>query len=350
MAKKAESQAGKKDKILVLSIDRDNDIGEKTSLKGPFIGREAVLKSAVALGLSDPSDSDSNALFQTIKVFDDLKKQYNTEVAALTGDKNVGITSDKAISDQLNQVMNRFKADYTVLVSDGAQDEQIIPIIQSRMPILSVNKIVVKQSEALESSYYKIKDFISESLENPKFSRLIFGLPAIILVLFAVFGTEGTRAVLGILGAYLLIKGFKLEHFFTGAWEEINTALSRKRAAFFLYIIGGIFIILALYRGVTGFFDYIDIGIFETVAGFLSPSIYFFFLAAAFIWVGRNILKGKRSSKKIASVIIFAFSVSLVIFNAAELILKPTLSAFNFIISIILGFILIFIAIYLELK
>ena len=350
MAQKTSIVRGKKDKILVLAIDRDNDIGEKTRIKGPLVGREAAVKAAVALGTADPSDSDTNAVFQSVKVFDDLKKQYTTELAVLTGHRNVGIQSDKIIADQLNSVMKKFKADYAVLVSDGAEDEHVVPIIQSRVPILSVNKIIVKQAEALESSYYKIKDFISESLENPKFSSLIFGLPALILVLFAIFGTEGTRAVLGILGAYLLVKGFKLEGYFTGAWEEVHAALSRKRFAFFMYTIAGIFFVLASYQGVSGFFDFVDVGFFESVAGFFSPSIYFYFISAALVWIGRNIVSEKRNVKKITSMIIFGLSIALVISSAAELILNPETSLLNFVLAIIAGFVLIFLAVYLEIK
>ena len=134
-----------KDKIIVLCVDRDNDIGEKTSFKGPILGRDKILKSANELGLADPEDSDFNALFRAVKVFDELKKRYNAEIAALTGDKNVGIQSDKKISEQLDSVLKKFKADYTILVTDGVEDEHIIPIIQSKVPIMSVRRVVVKQ-------------------------------------------------------------------------------------------------------------------------------------------------------------------------------------------------------------
>ena len=191
-----------KDKILVVCVDRDNDLGEKTSVKGPLIGKESVMKGASSLALADPSDSDANSMFQAVKVLGDMDKQYQAEVAVLTGDKDVGVKSDRKITRQLDRVLDRFKADYVVMVTDGAQDENIMPIIQSKVPILSVSRVIVKQAEQLESSYYKLKDFIEETLENPKFARLIFGLPAIALILYALFGMEGWRAIVGVVGAY----------------------------------------------------------------------------------------------------------------------------------------------------
>jgi Predicted membrane protein len=45
---------------LVICIDRDNDLGEKAKLETPIVGREANVQAAVALGIADPEDSDTN--------------------------------------------------------------------------------------------------------------------------------------------------------------------------------------------------------------------------------------------------------------------------------------------------
>ncbi|MEE9405926.1 MAG: DUF373 family protein, partial [Candidatus Aenigmarchaeota archaeon] len=118
-----------KEKILVISVDRDDDLGKKANVKGPVTGRKDVTEAAAKLALADPSDSDSNAMFQAVKVLNEMKKQYQTEVAVLTGDRNVGIVSDSEITKQLDRVLRHFRADYVVLVTDGAEDENIIPII-----------------------------------------------------------------------------------------------------------------------------------------------------------------------------------------------------------------------------
>ncbi len=338
-----------KEKILVISVDRDDDLGKKANVKGPVTGRKDVTEAAAKLALADPSDSDSNAMFQAVKVLNEMKKQYQAEVAVLTGDRNVGIVSDSEITKQLDRVLRHFRADYVVLVTDGAEDENIIPIIQSKVPILSVSRVIVKQSEQLESTYFKIKDFVEDTLENPKFSRLIFGLPAIALILYALFGIEGWRAIVGIFGAYLLIKGFKLEGYFHNAYNEFTTSFTRGRFAFFMYIIAIVFAVLATYRGYEIIADWIGIGMFETVSAYTSASIYFYFLAGVCAWIGRGINR-EKNKRKFLAMPIFGFAVSLVIYNAAELILSPEVQAMNFIYAIIMGFALLFTALLIEWK
>lgn len=339
-----------KEKLLVLSVDRDNDIGEKTDFSGPLLGREEVLEAAQALGLADPEDSDFNAMFEAVRVLGELGDEYEKEVAVITGDRNVGIKSDKEIADQLVKVLQKFSASGVILVTDGSEDEQIMPLIQSRVPIISVKRVIVKQSEQLESTYYKIKDFIEESLENPKMARLIFGLPAVILILLGVFGLEGMRFVIGILGIYLLIKGLKLERYFEGAWEELRTSFTRRRFAFFLYIVAIIFGILAAYRGYTSMLDYLNIGLFEAVGSFLGASIYIFWLTGAVAWAGRNIGLPKRKGKKVAVVPIFGLAIAMVVFSASQLMVFPEYPFAYFIFAIIVGFALLFLALFIERK
>jgi putative membrane protein len=340
----------KKEKILVISVDRDNDIGVKTGMKGPILGEDMVMKSAMKLGMTDPEDSDFNALFQAIRLSKEMKEQYSTEVAVLTGDKNVGVQSDKEISRQLDHVLKKFSADYALFVSDGSGDEHVLPLIQSRVPILSINRVVVRQSERLESGYYTIKNFLEETLEKPKVARLIFGLPAIFLILYSLFGFEGWRAIIGIIGIYLFLKGFKLDDYIYAGFDEMRTSLTRRRFAFFTYIVGIAVFIIATYWGYQAAATWLNIGIFETAAAFISGSVYFYFLAAAVAWVGRNTsLKGRRG-KSIAAVVIFGFAVSIVVYNAAELIIRPDISMMNFIFSILFGFALIFVALVMELK
>jgi len=345
----AEEAKGK-DKILVLAVDRDNDIGEKAGMRGPIVGREDMLKAAQGMGLADPEDSDMNALYQTVRVYEEVRKKYKASVAAVTGHRNVGLESDKAIAEQLDTVLKGFSADYVILVTDGTEDEHVMPIIQSKVPILSVRRVIVKQSEQLESSYYKIKDFITESLENPKFSRLVFGLPALALILWALFGVEGWRFIVGVVGAYLFIKGFKLEKYITGTAEELQSALTRRRFAFFLYIISIAFIIFASYGGYTAAEPFIEQNLFEAAAEFVLSSIYMYYVAGAVAWVGRNVGNKKRGIRTVISVLLFGLAVSLVIYSAAQLIATPETPLLEFLFSIIAGFILLFIALLVEWK
>ncbi|MEM5872009.1 MAG: DUF373 family protein, partial [Candidatus Aenigmatarchaeota archaeon] len=195
-----------KERLIVLCVDRDNDIGYKTGIEGPIIGKEKALEVATKLSLKDPEESDSNAIFGAIKIFEEVSEKYDAEVVVITGHKNRGIDADKKIAEQLEDVLSKRPSDYVILVTDGMDDEYVVPIIQSRIPILSIRRIIVKQAEQLESGYYAIKDFLKETLENPKFARLFFGLPAIVLLLYAILGETGWRIILLVVGVYLFIK------------------------------------------------------------------------------------------------------------------------------------------------
>ena len=59
-------------RTLVLSVDRDDDIGWKGKVESPCIGRAACLRAATTLALADPEDSDINAIFSAIKIYDEL--------------------------------------------------------------------------------------------------------------------------------------------------------------------------------------------------------------------------------------------------------------------------------------
>ena len=337
-----------KDRILVMSVDRDDDIGRKLDIRGPIMGKEKVMKVATALCLKDPEDSDSNAMFGTVKLFEELKGKYETEIAVLTGHRNRGIEADREIARQLTKVLEKKPADFVVLVTDGMDDEHVIPVIQSHIPILSVRRIIVKQSERLESSYYKIKDFIKETIENPKFARLVFGLPAIALLLYAILGYTGWRVIVGVVGAYLFIRGFKLEDYIFGVVNEFKESFTRRRLAFFTYIVAIAVTALALYRGYNSVADFVNIGLFEATSAFLVASVYFFWIAGTIAWLGKNITSKNRKTSRIASIPLFGLAATLVIYNASELILNPDVSTFNFILSIALGFVLAFMAVAIE--
>ncbi|MEM5872089.1 MAG: DUF373 family protein, partial [Candidatus Aenigmatarchaeota archaeon] len=250
--------------------------------------------------------------------------------------------------EQLEDVLSKRPSDYVILVTDGMDDEYVVPIIQSRIPILSIRRIIVKQAEQLESGYYAIKDFLKETLENPKFARLFFGLPAIVLLLYAILGETGWRIILLVVGVYLFIKGFKLEDYALSAFKELKESLAYRRISFFVYIVSFVIAALAIYRGYNSVLNFINIGIFESVAAFLVASIYFFWIAGTIAWLGKNLRVKERKTTKIVSIPIFGLSATLVIYNASDLILNPQLSSFNFLLSIAIGFILAFMAFIIE--
>ena len=96
--------------------------------------------------------------------------------------------------------------------------------------------------------------------------------------------------------------------------------------------------------------DWFVIGIFETAAAFLSSSAYYFWVAGAVAWMGKGVSSRSRSARRIASIPLFGLAVTLVIHSGANLILAPETPIYNFILSIVVGFVLLFAAVYIEKK
>ncbi|MFW6121076.1 MAG: DUF373 family protein [Petrotogales bacterium] len=233
-------------KILILNIDRDNDFGRKAKVKTPIIGIQENLDAANKLGYVDPEDSDLNAIFLAISTYDKLKKKgKEVEVATLCGDIDVGVTSDQKITDQLEMVIKKTNADEVILISDGAEDEYILPIIQSRLKITSIERVNVKQSAELEDTYYK---FI-KILDDEKVKKQFFLPVALILIVWALFAildmaASGFGAILLTLGFYLLVRVFNWERSIAMVFDEMKSGLLTGKLSFYTYIVA--IVILAI--------------------------------------------------------------------------------------------------------
>lgn len=149
-------------------MDRDDDIGVKAGVNGPVIGREDNLRASIALGLADPEEVDTNAILAGLQIYDDIvKRGMDAEIATIAGDSHVGFQSDLILTNQLENVLEVVKPDRAILVSDGAEDESVYPIISSRVKIDFVKRVYMKQSRSIEGTYY----MIIKTLQDEKIRR-----------------------------------------------------------------------------------------------------------------------------------------------------------------------------------
>jgi len=212
-------------KALVLAIDRDDDFGKKAGVKGPVIGREACIDAALKLSLADPEDSDANVVYAAVKLHDELKDSgefEDVEVALITGHPKVGVKSDMELSNQLDEVLEKVQADGVITVTDGAEDEQIFPIITSKVPIISSHRVVVKQSEGIETTYYVLYRYLKEIMSDPGVAKIVLGIPGMIILFYGlarllsvvypdkakIVSAVVTGTMLLLIGLYFFTKGF----------------------------------------------------------------------------------------------------------------------------------------------
>ncbi|RLG21642.1 hypothetical protein DRN74_01940 [Candidatus Micrarchaeota archaeon] len=231
-------------KVLVLCVDRDDDLGRKAKIKGPVIGEEKNIKAANALLMADPGEADGNTIFEAVRIKKSNKDAV--EVVTITGDRNRGYRADREVLKQLDKVLKKFAdIEGVILVTDGADDDELIPIIQSRVKIISKRVLLVKQAQQLEKSYYVLK----EVLKDPNFARLIFGLPGIILLTLSFLEEMGMKIIIFVIGLYLLLKGFGFEEPIINLIHSFRETTSVERASFPLYIASLIMILLSFWAG-----------------------------------------------------------------------------------------------------
>jgi putative membrane protein len=338
-----------KTKTLVICVDRDNDIGEKAGLETPIVGRDAVLSAATKFALADSEESDINAVFEAVRIYDWLsssKEDVEPEVVLIAGDKRVGVESDMRIGQKLDDVLSKFRARSAILVSDGAEDEWIIPIIQSRVKINSVRRVVVKQIDPLENTFYVIKRL----LEDPSFSHTFLPPIGIILFLLAVslllkLSGEALGLILGVIGIYTLLKGLGRENLIMEFAESVRQSLYSGKLSFVMYICAIVLILAGTYQGYflgyTQVVPELDEQIWLGAMHYIKFSIWWYIGAALAPLIGKMmsmLIEGEKIVKHWA--ILFSIIASgLVLWGGSESIIWLSKGSYS------IGYVVLFLSI-----
>jgi putative membrane protein len=211
-----------KERVLVLSVDRDGDLERKTRIQSPVVGRDAVMSAATSLAIADPEEADANALFAAVKEYDKLRAQeVECDVGAVSGLEESGYKADRKIRREVEAILARQQYSGIVLISDGAEDELVVPVLQALKPIVSVRRVVVKHSQSVEENYMILARYLRMLVFEPRYSKWAIGVPGIILLLAGVLVAVGaaylaTFSILIILGAAFLVRGFNIDRFVAG--------------------------------------------------------------------------------------------------------------------------------------
>ncbi len=323
-------------RTLVLSVDRDDDIGWKANIESPAIGRAACLKAANTLALVDPEDSDVNAIFSAVKIFDELTANgEETAIALVAGNHLHMIEGDRRIATSLEQVINETQATNCILVTDGAEDEYVIPIIQSKIPVSSIRRVIVNQMPNLEGTYYILKKF----LDDPKVSRMVFIPLGLAMMLYATaylldYPGIATIIVVGVIGCYMLYKGFGFDEIVHGIIDALRISLSRGRFSFVTYTITILLIIIGFTQGFLPVLMYYstDFGIIHYLMLFIFGGIGWLIAAGLVMSIGIIIDVYMNERENLGKVIVFPFFITAIgfILYCASLSILPVQDIPNF--------------------
>jgi putative membrane protein len=240
-------------KLLVICVDRDNDVGEKTGIITPVIGRNACIEAAQRLALEDPEDADSNSMFSAIKTYEDLvSKGYQVEVVTVAGMKERGVQADEKILVEIKKVLEVFSANGAVIVSDGEDDESVIPVIQNVLPVVSVKRVVMKVSRSVEYSYAVFGKYLRMLAYDSKYSKFFLGVPGILLLIGGIgtiigYTEEIFAVLISIAGAAFLIRAFDVDR----AWSNLTKPTPMGFIRIFTMVAGILLILSSVPAGIS---------------------------------------------------------------------------------------------------
>jgi len=242
---------GRTSRLLVICVDRDDDIG-KAGVITPIVGRNACIDAAQRLALEDPEDADSNSIFAAVKTYEDLvSKGYQAEVILVSGTENRGVEADEKIVLQVKSVMEKYTANGAVIVSDGEDDESVIPIIQNVLPIVSVRRVVMRASRSVEYSYAVFGRYLKAIAFDSKYSKFFLGVPGILLLIGGIATVLGmTREIfavlVSILGGAFLIRAFDVDR----AWSHWVKPTPAGFIRIFTMVTGILLILVSIPSGI----------------------------------------------------------------------------------------------------
>ena len=241
----------REERYLILCVDRDDDLWSKAKIESPVVGREQALVAATRLALADPEDADSNAIFAAVRKYDELQAaKTQCEVAIVCGDQNRGFEADRRVGRQVARVLTTSDFAGVVLISDGAEDEQVIPIVQGLKPIISVQRIAVKHSQTVEESWQILGRYVRMLVFDPHYSKYALGVPGLILILAGILVLSGKSfeaglATLLILGGAFLVRGFSVDRTVMGLLQRGPTGYIRL----FSMLVGALVILAGIFTG-----------------------------------------------------------------------------------------------------
>ncbi|TYT61418.1 DUF373 family protein [Natrialba swarupiae] len=256
---------------LVVCLDRTDDVGRKAGLRSPIVGWEAVRALVTDIGLADPEDSGVNSLLETLRVAQNLRDENEEAVVAVvSGDRESMVSADRAVARQLDELIAEYEPESAVVVIDSAEDERLVPVVESRVQVDSVDRVVVRQARDIESTYYLLKQFLAD--EELRQTVLVpIGLTLLVFPMLAtvVGPAEGAAAITSVIGLFLLYKGFSIDEIITGAAHQVRESLYSGQVSVVTYVAAAGLTLVGLFAGGLG------VSNLEDQSGIVIPTMQF---------------------------------------------------------------------------
>ena len=284
---------------LVVCVDRANDIGRNAGVETPVVGWDGVESLITRVGIVDPEDSIVNCLLEALRVTRGIEEAGEAAtVAAITGSAETLVGADRSIADQMDVLVERTGAESVILVIDSAEDERVVPIVESRVRIDSVDRVVVRQAHDLESTYYLLKQFLAD--EELRGTILVpIGITLLVFPIISFIAGTGlaVAAITASIGGFLVYKGMGLDEHVEDLPARASEAFYSGRVSIVTYVVGAGLALVGVFAGLLGVSGTGQTGVIVTSMAFVYHSVPWLALSALAASTGRLIDEAIRSER-----------------------------------------------------
>jgi len=243
-------------RTLVVSVDRTGDIPARPGYARRSPAGKRCSPSSRRWASRTPRIPASTASWRRSGSRDLRDEDDDAVVAAVSGDGD-GVSADRSVAEQLDDLCRALRPDSAVVVIDSAEDERLVPIIESRLQVDAVDRVVVRQARDLESTYYLLKQFLAdEELRQ----TVLVPLGIVMLVFPALMLATGSLAVAAasitaVIGLFLLYKGLSIDDYLAAVPGQARDALYSGRVSIVTYVVAAGLALVGVFAGALGVSD-----------------------------------------------------------------------------------------------
>ena len=270
--------------VLVVCLDvNEGGNRDDSEVSQYIVGQEEIEALVSIVGLEDPENSQVNCLLEALKVTKELEHiGEEVEVAVVSGRSGVIVSeTDKSLARQVDLLLEEVKPDSAILVIGSIEQERLIPILESRIRIDAVDRVIVRQIHDLESKYYLAKRFLADDELRSTILVPMGVVLTILPILSYLVDVRTTFAVItAILGVFVLYKALDIDDDIAIVPTKIRETLYSGRVSVVTYVVAVGLILIGVFIGV------VNMPISENVGGSVTSLMGFVHYSIPWIALG----------------------------------------------------------------
>ncbi|MCI2414904.1 MAG: DUF373 family protein [Candidatus Aramenus sp.] len=318
MATKVKIMETLTERTAVIYVDIDDDLG-RIGVQTPVIGEKDAFLAIQKASEVIPDDSDFNAMVVTLNLYKKLKDKGNVDIVFIAGSEKGGIEAQLRLSSELDEVIRKLGITNAIVVYDSPEDAKAIPIIQSKLKITGIQRVIVEQYRGVEETYILIGRYLKKVITEPRYSRIFLGVPGIIFVIGSVFYILGLAsyllpAVLLVIGLSMLVRGFAIDDMIE-RWWQTSTIMVIVGILSLISLIIGIIQGYVTGQSLKGSYVYVSSSIANAMLPYLTFSVVILFAGKALENAIEKNIRVWHDLIKIAAIIVSAYIISSALYN-----------------------------------